>query len=244
MPSHLSKPLVMITGASAGIGSEIARTFAAAGYPLLLLARRREKLLDLGLANAVCCEADVRDRDSIRAAIAEGEAQSGPVDVLINNAGISRLARLDDQDPEDWRDLIDINVTGVLNCMHAVLPGMKARRHGTIVNMSSIAGRKVYPFHDVYGGTKHFVHAVSDGVRGASAEFNVRVMTVSPGITKSEIDKTITDPAAYAVWSADRDRMEGGIDATHVASAILFACQLPQSVNLQELTITATAQAY
>ena len=238
------KPLVMITGASAGIGAEIARSFAAAGYPLLLLARRRDKLLELGLPDAVCCEGDVRDRDAIAAAIAEGEARFGPVDLLVNNAGISRLARLDDQDPGEWRDLIDINITGVLNCMHALLPKMKARRHGTIVNISSIAGRKVYPFHDVYGGTKHFVHAVSEGARGAGAEHNVRVMTVSPGITKSEIDKTITDPSAWAVWSADRDRMEGGIDACHVANMILFAYQLPQSVNLHEMTITATAQAY
>ena len=239
-----AKPLVMITGASAGIGAKIARTFSEAGHPLLLLARRREKLLELGLPDAVCCEADVRDRAAIAAAIAEGEARFGPVDLLVNNAGISRLARLDDQDPEEWRDLIDINVTGVLNCMHALLPKMKARRHGTIVNVSSIAGRKVYPFHDVYGGTKHFVHAVSEGARGAAAEHDVRVMTVSPGITKSEIDKTITDPAAFAVWSADRDRMEGGIDARHVARTILFAYQPPQSVNLHEMTITATAQVY
>lgn len=239
-----TRPLVMITGASAGIGAEIARVFSKAGYPLLLLARRDSKLYELGLPNTVCCSADVRDREAVLRAIEEGEKRFGPVDLLVNNAGISRLARLDDQDPEQWRDLIDINVLGVLNCMHSILPAMKARRHGTIVNISSIAGRKVYPFHDVYGGTKHFVHAVSEGVRGASSEFNVRVMTVSPGITKSEIDKTITDQAAFAVWSKDRDRMEGGIDAEHLANTILFAYQLPQSVNLQEMTITATAQSY
>jgi len=243
-PESTTKPLVMITGASAGIGAEIARVFSKAGYPLLLLARREDKLHELGLPKTVCCGADVRDRESVLRAIAAGEERFGPVDLLVNNAGISRLARLDDQDPEQWRDLIDINILGVLNCMHAVLPHMKARRHGTIVNISSMAGRKVYPFHDVYGGTKHFVHAVSDGVRGAAAEYNVRVMTVSPGITKSEIDKTITDPAAFAVWSKDRDRMEGGIDAIHVANTILFAYQLPQSVNLQEMSLTATAQSY
>ncbi len=186
------KPLVMITGASAGIGQETARVFSAAGYPLLLIARRPELIEAMGLPDTLAVNADVRDHAALVAAIAEGEAKFGPVDCLINNAGISRLARLDEQDPEQWRDLIDINCLGVLNGMHAVAPGMKERRHGTIINVSSIAGRKVYPHHDVYGGTKHFVHAVSEGMRQTMSAHRVRVMVISPGVAKSEIDKTIT----------------------------------------------------
>ncbi|WP_442583882.1 SDR family oxidoreductase [Mesorhizobium sp. ASY16-5R] len=168
----------------------------------------------------------------------------GPVDSLINNAGISRLARLDEQDPEQWRDLIDINCLGVLNGMHAVAPGMKARRRGTIINLSSIAGRKVYPHHDVYDGIKHFVHAVSEGIRQTMSAYHVRVMVISPGVTKSEIDKTITYANAYEFWNKGREAMDGGIDANDVAHTMLFAYQLPQNVMLQEMTITHTRQEF
>ncbi len=238
------KPLVMITGASAGIGQETARVFSAAGHPLLLIARRAELIDAMGLPDALAVAADVRDRAALAAAIAAGEARFGPVDCLVNNAGISRLARLDEQDPEEWRDLIDINCIGVLNGMHAVAPGMKARRRGTIINLSSIAGRKVYPHHDVYGGTKHFVHAVSEGMRQTMSAYDVRVMVVSPGVTKSEIDKTITHRNAYEFWNKGREAMDGGIDANDVARTMLFAYQLPQNVNLQEMTITHTRQEF
>jgi NADP-dependent 3-hydroxy acid dehydrogenase YdfG len=238
------KPLVMITGASAGIGQETARVFSAAGYPLLLIARRAALIETMGLPDTLAVEADVRDHAAIAAAIEQGEKQFGPVDCLINNAGISRLARLDEQDPEQWRDLIDINCIGVLNGMHAVAPGMKARRRGTIINLSSIAGRKVYPHHDVYGGTKHFVHAVTEGMRQTMSGYDVRVMVISPGVTKSEIDKTITHRNAYEFWNKGREAMDGGIDANHVARTMLFAYELPQNVILQEMTITHTRQEF
>jgi NADP-dependent 3-hydroxy acid dehydrogenase YdfG len=237
------KPLVMITGAGTGIGKATALAFAQAGYPLLLIGRRIEPLRDLGLANTVCLSADVRDREAIVAAIAEGEARHGPVDCLVNNAGIARLAKLEDQNPEEWRDLIDINCTGVLNCMHAVMPAMKARRHGTIINISSIAGRKSYPSHDVYCGTKFFVHAVSEGARRNMAPHDVRVIVVSPGLTESEIDKTMLNEAAKEFWSKGKDAV-GAIAAKDVADTILFAYQMPQNVILQELTITPTRQEY
>lgn len=239
-----SKPLVMITGASAGIGQETARIFSAAGYPLLLVARRPELIEAMGLPDTLAVAADVRDHDALVEAICLGEEQFGPVDCLINNAGISRLARLDEQDPEQWRDLIDINCIGVLNGMHAVAPGMKARRRGTIINLSSIAGRKVYPHHDVYGATKHFVHAATEGLRQTMSAYDVRVMVISPGVTKSEIDKTITHKNAYEFWNKGREAMDGGIDAEHVARTMLFAYELPQNVILQEMTITHTRQEF
>lgn len=238
------KPLVMITGASAGIGQETARVFSAAGYPLLLVARRPALIDAMGLPDTLAVEADVRDLGALATAIEQGEKRFGPVDCLINNAGISRLARLDEQDPEQWRDLIDINCLGVLNGMHAVAPGMKERRHGTIINVSSIAGRKVYPHHDVYGGTKHFVHAVSEGMRQTMSAYRVRVMVISPGVAKSEIDKTITHENAYDFWDRGRKLLDGGLDAGDIARTMLFAYQLPQTVNLQEMTITHTGQEF
>ena len=237
------KPLVMITGAGSGIGKATALAFGQAGYKLLLLGRRVEPLRALGLANALCISADVRDREAMAAAIGEGEAKYGPVDCLVNNAGIARLARLEDQDPEEWRDLIDINCVGVLNCMHAVMPAMQARRHGTIINISSIAGRKSYPSHDVYCGTKFFVHAISEGARRNMAPHDVRVIVVSPGLTESEIDKTMLNEAAREFWSKGKKAV-GAIAAADVANTILFAYQMPQNVILQELTITPTRQEY
>ena len=237
------KPLVMITGAGTGIGKATALAFSGSGYPLLLIGRRIEPLQALALDNAVCISSDVRDRDSVLAAIAQGEAVHGPVDCLVNNAGIARLAKIEDQDPDEWRDLIDINCTGVLNCMHAVMPGMKARRHGTIINVSSIAGRKSFPSHDVYCGTKFFVHAVSEGARRNMAPFDVRVIVISPGLTESEIDKTIPNQAALQFWSQGKKAI-GAIAAEDVANTILFAYQMPQNVILQELTITPTRQEY
>jgi NADP-dependent 3-hydroxy acid dehydrogenase YdfG len=139
------KPLVMITGAGTGIGRATALAFARAGYPLLLLGRRIEPLRALGLDNAVCVSADVTDRSAVVAAIAQGEATHGQVDCLVNNAGIARLAKIEDQDPEEWHD------------QHQLYQATKARRRGTIINISSIAGRKSYPSHDVYCGTKFFV---------------------------------------------------------------------------------------
>jgi NADP-dependent 3-hydroxy acid dehydrogenase YdfG len=240
----MNKPLVMITGASAGIGEATARAFSAAGYPLLLLARRIDKLRDLGLANTICMQADVRDRTSIQAAVAEGEAAHGPVDCLVNNAGIAPLARIEDQDPEEWRDLLDINCLGVMNCMQAVMPAMKTRRHGTIINVSSIAGRKSYPFHDAYGGSKAFVHNLSEGARRSMAPYDVRVILVSPGLTRSTIQESMLNTEARAIWEERGAEIGGGIDAGHVAETMLFAYQMPQSVILQELTITPTRQEY
>lgn len=237
------KPLVMITGAGSGIGKATAQAFARAGYPLLLTGRRIEPLHSLGLADAVCAAADVRDREAVVAAITEAEAKYGPVDCLVNNAGIAPLAKLEDQDPAEWRDLIDINCTGVLNCMHAVMPAMKARRHGTIINISSIAGRKSYPSHDVYCGTKFFVHAVSEGARRNMAPFDVRVIVVSPGLTDTDIPSSMKNKAAKEFWEKGRDAI-GPIASADVAKTILFAYQMPQNVILQELTITPTRQEY
>ena len=239
-----TKPLVMITGASAGIGQTTARMFSAAGYALLLLARRKQLLEDMDLPDTVCAAANVADREAVAAAIAQGEAAFGPVDLLVNNAGVSRLSKLEDQDPKEWRELLDINVTGVLNCMQLVMPSMKARRHGTIINVSSMAGRKVYPHHDVYGGTKHFVHAITESARQSMAPFDVRVMAISPGVTRSEIEKTITNPAALDFWSEGRDAIGGGISAESVARTMLFAYEMPQDVILLEMSITATRQAF
>ncbi|WP_457662092.1 SDR family oxidoreductase [Sinorhizobium medicae] len=174
------KPLIAITGASSGIGEAVARAFSRAGHPLLLIARRLDRLEALGLPNALLKKADVRDRAALAAAVGEAEARFGPVDMMFANAGIARLGDIARQAPEEWDEMIDINTKGAMNSVHAVLSGMIGRKHGTLVMMSSIAGRKVYPDHTVYCGTKFFVHAVSESLREYLAPHDVRVIVVSP----------------------------------------------------------------
>jgi NADP-dependent 3-hydroxy acid dehydrogenase YdfG len=240
----MTRPLVAITGASSGIGEATAIAFSRAGYPLLLMARRTHRMEALGLPHTLCRQVDVRDRAAIAAAVSEAEALYGPVDCLFNNAGIARLGDVSQQDPEDWEEMIAINATGVMNGVHAVMTGMMERRHGTIVNMSSIAGRKVYPDHTVYCGTKFFVHAVSESLRGQLAPYDVRVIVISPGIVETEVLSHVKDETTLGNYEANKARIGGGIGAEHVAAMILFAYQMPQNVLIQEMCVTPTRQEH
>lgn len=240
----MSKPLTFITGASSGIGEAAARAFSAAGHPLLLVARRLERMEALQLPDTICRAIDVTDRPALAAAVAEAEARFGPVDCVINNAGIARLGNVLEQDPREWDEMIAINATGVMNVLHAVMAGMAERRAGTIINMSSIAGRKVYPDHTVYCGTKYFVHAVSESIRGQLAPFDVRVIVISPGIVETEVLDHVTDATTLQHYRANKVRIGGGISAESVAATMLFAYQLPQNVLIQEICMTPTRQEY
>jgi len=240
----MSKPLVMITGASSGIGEATAKAFARAGHPLLLLARRLDRMQALGLPDSMCRQVDVRDRQALSAAVTEAQAEYGPIDCLFNNAGIARLADIGQQDPGEWDETIDINIKGVMNALHPVMNGMKERKHGTIVNMSSIAGRKVYPDHTVYCGSKFFVHALSESIRGYLAPHDVRVIVISPGIIETEVLDHVTDPTTLKNYQENKARIGGGISADHVADMILFAYQMPQNVLIQEMVVTPTRQVY
>ncbi|UWU13974.1 SDR family oxidoreductase [Rhizobium sullae] len=238
------KPLIAITGASSGIGEAVARAFSKAGHPLLLIARRLDRLEGLGLPNAVLKKADVRDRAALVEAVREAEAQYGPVDMMFANAGVARLGDIATQPPEDWDEMIDINTKGVMNSVHAVMNGMIARKHGTLMMMSSIAGRQVYPDHTVYCGTKFFVHAVSESLRGYMAPHDVRVIVISPGIIDTEVLDGVRDETTLANYKANKAAIGGGISADVVADLILNAYQLPQRAIVQEIVITPTRQTY
>jgi NADP-dependent 3-hydroxy acid dehydrogenase YdfG len=240
----MDKPLVVITGASSGIGAATAEAFSRAGHPLLLLARRVDRMESLGLPKTICRKVDVRDRKAVKDAIVNAEAQYGPTDCLFNNAGIARLGNVIRQDPKEWDEQIDINVNGVMNGVHAVMDGMVERKRGTIVNMSSIAGRKVYPDHTVYCGTKYFVHGMSDSLRQHLAPHDVRVIVISPGVIETEVLDGITDQKTLANYKANKVKIGGGISADHVADSVLFAYQMPQNVLIQEICITPTRQEH
>ncbi|MGB7320235.1 MAG: SDR family oxidoreductase [Albidovulum sp.] len=238
------KPLVAITGASSGIGEAVALAFSKAGHPVLLMARRLDRMQALGLPDAICKQVDVRDRQAIADAVAEAEAQFGPCDMMFANAGIARLANIGRQDPAEWDEMIDINTKGVMNSVHAVMSGMMERRQGTLFMMSSIAGRKVYPDHTVYCGTKFFVHAVSEGLRDYLSDYDVRVIVLSPGVIETEVLSGVLDPQTLAAYKENKVKMGGGIGPEHVADIMLHAYQMPQRALVQEICITPTRQKY
>ncbi|MCV6608086.1 MAG: SDR family oxidoreductase, partial [Campylobacterales bacterium] len=158
------KELVVITGASSGIGKETAISFSKLGHPLLLIARRVEKLEELNLPNTICAKVDVTDFEALRNTVKSAEEKYGKTGCLINNAGVMLLGSIDTQDLKEWQKMYDLNVMAVLNGMQAVLPDMKSRKGGTIINISSVAGKKTFPAHAAYCGTKFAVHAISENV--------------------------------------------------------------------------------
>ncbi|EGQ9468018.1 SDR family oxidoreductase [Vibrio parahaemolyticus] len=236
------KKLVVITGASSGIGEAIARRFSEEGHPLLLVARRVERLEALNLPNTLCEKVDVTDQTSLITAIEKAEAQFGPADVLVNNAGVMLLGQIDTQDAAEWKRMFDVNVLGLLNGMHSVLASMKARNSGTIINISSIAGKKTFPDHAAYCGTKFAVHAISENVREEVAASNVRVTTIAPGAVETELLSHTTSQDikdGYDAWKVD---MGGVLAADDVARAVMFAYQQPQNVCIREIALAPTKQ--
>ena len=238
------KPLVAITGASSGIGEAVARTFSAAGHPVLMMARRIEKMKAMGLPHSICREVDVRDRAAIAAAVKDAEAEYGPTDMMFANAGIARLADIGRQPPEEWDEMIDINTKGMMNTLHAVMSAMMARRNGTIFMMSSIAGRKVYDDHTVYCGTKFFVHAVSESIRAYLADYDIRVIVLSPGVIETEVLSGVLDAQTLAAYKENKVKMGGGIGPEHISEIMLHCYQMPQNALIQEICITPTRQKY
>lgn len=238
----MNKSLIVITGASSGIGAAMATTFSQAGYPLLLVARRIEKLQALNLDNALCRAVDVCHQQQLQYAITEAEAKFGPVQCLINNAGVMLLGEMEQQDPSEWQRMFDVNVTGLLNGIHTVLSGMKSRQSGTIINISSIAGRKTFPNHTAYCGTKFAVHAISENLREEIADENIRVITIAPGAVETELLSHTSSNDIIREYEHWKHSMGGAIEAKDVAQATLFAFQQSQNICIRELVIAATKQ--
>ncbi|NLS13103.1 SDR family oxidoreductase [Vibrio sp. SM6] len=236
------KKLIVITGASSGIGEAIARRFSAAGHPLLLVARRLDRLQALQLPDTLCEQVDVLDKTSFEAAIAKAEAQFGPTDCIVNNAGVMLLGQLDVQNPAEWQQMFDVNVIGLMNGMQAVLAPMKQRRCGTIINISSVAGRKTFPNHAAYCGTKFAVHAISENVREEVAAFDVRVTTIAPGAVETELLSHTSSNEIKAGYESWKEDMGGVLVADDIARAVDYAYNQPQGVCVREIMLAPTRQ--
>ncbi|MFK0573731.1 SDR family oxidoreductase [Endozoicomonas sp.] len=238
----MSKPLVVITGASSGIGEAVAHQFSEAGHPLLLIARRLDRLEALNLPNTLCRKVDVTKREEVIAAIAEAEEVYGPVDCLVNNAGLMQLGSAHEQDPTEWDNMIDVNLKGMLYGIHAVIGKMRERKHGTIFNISSVAGIKGFPAHMAYCATKFGVHGLSETLREEVSNDSVRVVTIAPGAVETELLGHTTSDEVISGYEDWKKSIGGAIAAKDIADSISFAYNMPQNVCIRELVISATRQ--
>ena len=249
MAEVLRNKVVFITGASSGIGEATARAFAQHGTKLLLCARRLEKLQameaelrDLGAPDVFSFELDVQDRDEVEGTINTLPDTWGQIDILVNNAGLSRgLTKLWEDDVQNWEEMIDTNVKGLLYLTRTVVPGMVSRGRGHINNMGSIAGHMTYPNGHVYCATKAAERSISDGLRIDLSGTPIRVTSVDPGLVETEFSNIR--------FRGDTDRAKkvyAGLDpltAEDIAETILWVATRPAHVEIQTMLITPTAQA-
>ncbi len=247
--SNIENKVVVITGASSGLGEAAARHLAANGAKLVLAARRADRLTTLVAeietkgGQALAITTDVAKRDDVENLIRQATAKFGHVDVLINNAGVMPLAPMVRGKVDEWDQMIDVNIKGVLYGIAAVLPGMQARKAGHIINLSSVAGLKVSGgLGTVYSATKFAVKAISEGLRTEVAGDNIRVTTLYPGAIDSELKHGSSDVASDAAMQAFYQANE--IPADSIARAIAYAIEQPADVAINEITIRPTRQEF
>src|SRR3989338_2752555 len=245
----LNNKIALITGASSGIGKACAAAFAAAGARVILSARRKNRLLELSAdlkakhgAETFIIELDVRDNKAVTLAFNRLPDEWQSIDVLVNNAGLSRgLDKLHEGSIEDWDEMIDTNVKGLLYVSRVVVPGMVARKSGTIVNIGSIAGHEVYPKGNVYCATKHAVDALTKGLRLDLVDTPIRVCTVDPGLVQTEFSEVR--------FRGDTERAKvtykgyKPLQPEDIADAVMYCASAPPHVQIAEVLILPTAQS-
>ena len=234
--------VVLITGASSGIGAGIARELGRAGAKLMLGARRTDRLTTLAQeinfegGQAAISRLDVTDRADVAAFVEAARQAWGRVDVIVNNAGVMPLSPMAAMKVEEWDRMVDVNIKGVLHGIAAVLPEMAARGSGHIINIASIGALSVFPTATVYCATKYAVRAISDGLR--LEHDTLRVTCIHPGVVESELADTITDPAtaeAMKLYRAIALRPDA------IARAVRYAIEQPDDVDVNEIVIRPTA---
>jgi NADP-dependent 3-hydroxy acid dehydrogenase YdfG len=236
--------VIVITGASSGIGEETARLLAKKGAKVVAGARRAERMQKLTEqikadgGEAVFHPTDVVKRGDVEALVAKAVEEFGQVDVMINNAGIMPVAPMEMLCVDDWDKMIDVNMKGLLYGIAATLPLMKKRREGQIINVASVAGHKVIPNFTVYCATKHAVRAISEGLRAENPD--IRVCTISPGLIATELENSTPDPELRK--GVKEFYSQHAIPAVTIAEAIAYAIEQPDYVDVNEMVIRPTTQ--
>ena len=244
MPASLSNRVALVTGASSGFGEATALALAGAGARVAICARRRDRLEALAGrigGDVLVIEADLsKEAEAVRA-VRETEARFGRLDILVNNAGVMYLGPVETADLAKWRHMFDLNVMGLMAATQAAIPGMKARRDGHIVNVSSTAGRISNANAAGYSGTKFAVNAFSEGLRKEVYKDNIRVTVIEPGAAATELRDHIPDAVAQKAVSDWAESMRQ-LQSEDIANAILFAVSQPDHVNINEILMRPTDQ--
>jgi NADP-dependent 3-hydroxy acid dehydrogenase YdfG len=246
MNDNIKEKVVVITGASSGLGEATARLLSAEGASVVLGARREQRLRSLadeltkkgGKATATVI--DVTKREQVQRLVNTAVQTYGRIDVIINNAGLMPQSLLDQLKVDEWERMIDVNIKGVLYGIAATLPYMQKQKAGHIINVSSVAGHKVGPGSSVYAATKHAVRALSEGLRQEVKPYNIRTTVISPGAVATELPNTITDAAVGA--RIKNFYADMAIPADSFARCVAFAMSQPEDVDINEILFRPTRQ--
>jgi NADP-dependent 3-hydroxy acid dehydrogenase YdfG len=238
--------VVVITGGSSGLGEAAARLLSAQGASVALGARRHDRIQSLAAelgrdgGKAIAITTDVTRRDEVKRLVDKAVEAFGRIDVMINNAGLMPQSLLERLKIDEWDQMIDVNIKGVLYGIAAALPHMKQQKAGHFINVSSVAGHRIGPGFAVYSATKFAVRALSEGLRQEVKPYNIRSTVISPGAVATELPNTVSDPDA-----ADRLRRfykETAIPAESFARAVAFAIGQPEDVDVNEILFRPTRQ--
>ncbi|WP_377888852.1 SDR family oxidoreductase [Alkalihalobacillus sp. R86527] len=239
----LEGKVVLVTGASSGIGEAIARHVADEGANVVLAARREEKLTDLAQSlndksngKALVVKTDVTKKEDMENLVQQAKDTYGKVDMIINNAGVMLLSFMKNDEVDQWTQMVDVNINGVLHGVHAVLPDMLKQESGHIVNVSSVAGHEVFPSSSVYSATKYAVRALSMGLEKELSKTGVRVTNISPGAVESELTNHITDDEVLEMFKESASSMKK-LQAEDIARSVVYAVTQPDYVNVNEVVV-------
>ncbi len=246
MADNIFGKIIVVTGASSGLGKAAARLLAGRGARLVLGARRTERIEALarelgGAGKALAVRTDVALRADVEALVAAAIDHFGRIDVMINNAGLMPNSPIERLKVEDWERMIDVNIKGVLYGIAAALPHMKLQKSGHFINTSSVAGHKVRKGSAVYAGTKSAVRVISEGLRQEVKAYNIRTTIISPGAVATELTDSITEADIAA---AARETFGIAIPADAFARAVAFAIEQPDEVDINEILLRPTAQEF
>lgn len=247
MSNHIEGKVVVITGASSGLGEETARHLSAQGANVALGARRTERIESLAEeinstnnGKAIVVTTDVTERGQVKNLVDSAVDEFGRVDVMLNNAGLMPLSPVEDLKIDEWDQMIDVNIKGVLYGIAAALPYMKEQKSGQIINVSSVAGHKTFPGSTVYSATKSAVRVISEGLRQEVKPYNIRTTIISPGAVKTELLEHISDDD---IQEANKEYVgEIGLTPDAFARLITFAVSEPEEVDINEILFRPTAQ--
>lgn len=242
--NNVENKVVVIAGASSGLGATLARRLTEEGAKVVLGARRLDRLHELtqqlGLPDDAAVQTDVTDPAQVQALVDHAVKLHGRIDVMVNNAGLMPHSLLEKRRLEDWNAMIDVNLKGVLYGIAAALPHMQKQQSGHIINTSSVAGHKVRPGSAVYAATKTAVRVISEGLRQEVKPYNIRTTIISPGAVQSELATSVTEPEMAAGIKKFYD--EFAISADAFASTVLFAISQPDDVDINEILFRPTRQ--